>query len=584
MELFFIIGVVVFFIFYRKMDIRVTDLERQIQMRGGVPHVSHSEPVVPLYETVPDPQSAPLEGEIPPPQYIPHGINTPPRDPLANTFVEWLKRDVLMKLGALFLLMGVGWFLSYAFIHEWIGPAGRITLGLLTGAGVLALGVWRIKTREHQGAIFTVLGSTIVLLTVFAARARYDMFDTYSALGLMLLSIVFVAFVSLKYRRNSLALASLILAGIAPYLTASPLQSLHEHFLYLLVIVAGTLWVVYVTGWRNLTLTALVITFISASPYAVMSDKILALLWVFIFTAIFFVANIVSLIRQRGGITSETNLFTALGTAVFLVLWIFTVAPEESRSLLLVAWTLVFSVGSYLVYRSTSLRSPFYVYAGTGVALFAAATAAELDGPVLTIAFTFEIAALVLGATALRLERSVITSLCSLFVVPIVLSFGSLVASSWRYGVIHADFFNLTILTLVLLIVGLFIKEHNTVRNGDDVGTGGVLVTVSCIYAGVLFWLIMHALISDRDAATTVTLIGYTVIGIGTYYYGKMHEVKAFVTGGTFLLGFVACRLLIIDVWNMDLTGRIITFIVIGILLLSTAFMGRKNHDRSLQK
>jgi hypothetical protein len=39
------------------------------------------------------------------------------------------------------------------------------------------------------------------------------------------------------------------------------------------------------------------------------------------------------------------------------------------------------------------------------------------------------------------------------------------------------------------------------------------------------------------------------------------------------VLGGVVLRLLLIDVWQMDLVGRIITFFVVGTLLLSTAFI-----------
>ena len=32
-----------------------------------------------------------------------------------------------------------------------------------------------------------------------------------------------------------------------------------------------------------------------------------------------------------------------------------------------------------------------------------------------------------------------------------------------------------------------------------------------------------------------------------------------------------------VDVWDMELFGRVVTFIAIGVLLMSTAFVTRKN-------
>jgi|CXWL01.1.fsa_nt_gi uncharacterized membrane protein len=569
MEFILFIVFVVLCVSHMGLRSRVSKLEGEVATRSKILNEGQS--------TIPKPSVQPLYTQ--PQEFIPNVVAQSTAEPgpdLGNTFIEWLQKDLFMKIGALFLLMGFGWLVSYAFIHDWIGPVGRIMLGLLSGVGILVLGAWRIRTQAHQGAIFTVLGSTIVLLTVFAARTQYDMFDPYSALVLMFLSVIFVTFVSLKYNRNSLALASLILAAIAPYLTVSASQSLNERFLYLLMIVLGTLWVVYVTGWRNLTLAALIIVGLMTAPYMVSYDeKTLALFWVFIFTAIFFVANIVSLVRQRDGITSQTNLYTALGTALFLVAWIFGVASEETRSLLLVAWMLVFSVGTYLVFRTTNALSPFYVYGGTSIALLAAATTAELQGAVLTIALTFEVAVLVLGAIFLKLESKVVTSLSLLFTGPIIFSLSSIVSRSWNTGVLHADFFNLLILTLILLIVGLVIVENNKVQNADTVGTGGVLITCGVLYGLLLVWLIMHALLSD-DVATMFTLIVYTILGLGAYFKGKTEDDHSLRLGGGLLLGFVACHLLIVDVWQMDLVGRIVTFFVVGILLLSTAFMGRQ--------
>jgi hypothetical protein len=38
----------------------------------------------------------------------------------------------------------------------------------------------------------------------------------------------------------------------------------------------------------------------------------------------------------------------------------------------------------------------------------------------------------------------------------------------------------------------------------------------------------------------------------------------------------VVARLLLVDVWSMELSGRVITFFVIGALLMSTAFLTKR--------
>ena len=100
-----------------------------------------------------------------------------------------------------------------------------------------------------------VLGSTVILLTLFAAREMYD-FPPLTTLSVMFLSTAFVAIASVKYNRRSLALASLILAGVAPLLTNSPSNNYVALFSYLLVVTLGAIWIVVLTGRRELTAAA----------------------------------------------------------------------------------------------------------------------------------------------------------------------------------------------------------------------------------------------------------------------------------------------------------------------------------------
>jgi hypothetical protein len=49
---------------------------------------------------------------------------------------------------------------------------------------------------------------------------------------------------------------------------------------------------------------------------------------------------------------------------------------------------------------------------------------------------------------------------------------------------------------------------------------------------------------------------------------------------GSVLLGFVVLRLLIIEAWRLDMAGRIFIFLLIGALLVATAFIGRTSKNK----
>jgi hypothetical protein len=530
-------------------------------------------------------RNVPPHEEVPTPvvrETAPYVANEP--DALSR-FMDWIKVDFMVKLGAFLLLCALGWFVSYAFMNGWIGEIGRIALGITAGAAFLILGYWRIRHEVHQGAIFSVLGSSIVLLTVYAGRELYDFFTPLSALLIMFLSVAFVALLAVSRESERLALASLTLASIAPLFTASPYPDVIERFTYLLVIVFGSLWVVYLRGWSSLTLGALVVVFLHGLPYLASyitsGDRDVVLLFAFVFTAIFFVANILGLICNENEKNRTPHLLIAGGTGLYLIAWIFAVAPPEWQSLLFVSWMFVFSVGSFVVYRVIERPEPFYLYGATSIALLAAATASELSGPALTIAYTIEIGVLVLGATYIVKDKSLASVLACLFMFPVLFSVENMVSADWYTGIFHDSFFVLLILMLTLGVIGLLGYELGEKESTGVSVTASTLLIASGVYLVILIWLVFHAGDAlSESTATLFALLVYAVAGITAYTRGRSLGNDTLRYVGWALIALVMGRLLLIDVWDMELGGRIITFFIIGLLFISTAFLRKEKQGK----
>ncbi|MDO8481675.1 MAG: DUF2339 domain-containing protein [bacterium] len=517
-------------------------------------------------------------------------VNTAPKEKGASErFSAWVKEDWLMKLGALLFIIGCGWFVSYAFANNWIGPIGRITIGIVAGALLMLLGYWRMMRYPSQGGVFVALGAGVAMLTVFAGRAVYQFFDPVSAVAFDFVFVAFASFASYKFSVRSLAMLAQVLAFVAPLLTAGKTDSFFL-FSYLLFISLATLVLAGATGWRDLIVSSLVFIGLYSIPYISSSigfygssystDAPLILNFAYLFSMIYLLVGIIAVIR-KGVENTSSEIWLAALNGLFLFMWIYNVAAHEWRVLIFSAWAVVFTVGSFIAYRFSSKLHPFFAYGSVAVAFIAAATAAQLEGAALTIAFAIETLALVITVLALTKNVSAATTTSLLFLAPALLSLSSASRYLSSQELFNQDFFVLAIMAISLILAGRIIGSAAKQFKTDGASVAGATIIVfGTLYIWFSIWAFMHILMRDApDMATMATLVIYTIVGLVAYFSGLYGNDTARRIYGGALLGFVVVRLMIIDVWSMELFGRVVTFFAIGILLMSTAFVTKRKKN-----
>lgn len=505
-------------------------------------------------------------------------------DPL-ESFGTWLKDDWLMKVGAFLFIIGCGWFVSYAFANNWIGPFGRISIGIITGVLVMAFAFWRMMRFPQQGGVFMALGAGMTILSIFAGRSIYQFFTPASAIAFDFIIAAFVSFASYKFKLRSLALSAQILAFAAPLLVAGQIDPIFL-FSYLLVISLATLVLAALMGWRGLIVSSLVFVGMYSLPYIFSShgggsiystDAPIILNFAYIFAMLYLLSGMFAVVR-RGVDEANNEIVLALLNGAFLFLWIYNVPGKEWQTLLFATWAIVFSVGSFIAFRFSSKTDPFYAYGSVAVAFIAAATAVLLNGATLTIALTVEVCLLVVIVLTLTKDVRAATSTLLLFIAPILLSFASMTRYLVSKELFTKDSFVLLVLAFSLITAGRLIGTAEKENQTEGSNKLWVAFTVfGTVYIWFAIWCFMHILMpSAPDMATFAALIVYTVAGLWAYFAGLYGNDTVRKVYGAALLGFVVLRLLFVDVWSMALSGRVITFFAIGILLMSTAFLTKK--------
>jgi hypothetical protein len=141
------------------------------------------------------------------------------------------------RIGAITLVLGVAFFFKWAVDNNWIGPAGRVILGLLAGFATLAAAdfIWRKRQQVFAQGI-TVTGIAIIYLALYAAFDFYHLLPQSGTFVAMVATTAMTAVLALRYQ--SFAIAALGLA--AGYLTPLLLSTGQDHpwflFSYLLLL------------------------------------------------------------------------------------------------------------------------------------------------------------------------------------------------------------------------------------------------------------------------------------------------------------------------------------------------------------
>lgn len=186
---------------------------------------------------------AALEGRRPEPVSRPAVVPPPP--PAATPGPDWenlLAGHWLNRIGILALVFGVAFFLRYAFQSGWVGPAGRVLIGL--GAGVLLL-AWSVRLQRAGYRYFSDgiagLGAAVLYLALYAAWNFYHLVAQPLAFSGMVLVTAWLAQWAWRRQSRGLVLLAYIAGLLIPALLSTGTDQHLALFSFLAVLDAAFL-------------------------------------------------------------------------------------------------------------------------------------------------------------------------------------------------------------------------------------------------------------------------------------------------------------------------------------------------------
>ena len=304
------------------------------------------------------------------------------------------------------MLIGVSYFLNYAFENNWIGPAGRIAIGLLAGMGLL---LWSERFRERGYAAFSyslkAVGIGTLYLSFWGAYQLYHLIPSSAAFVAMV--IVTAATIALAWSQDAEILASFALVG---GFATPPLLSTGENhevvlFCYACLLDIAILVLAILKPWRRLLWGSLLGTLVLYvgwySEYYTSTERDLTVFFASLFAVLFAVVPI--LVRYEK--PSRTNrlplTFTLLplinASLYFLALYVMYERETATLTWYALALTAIYlGIGNACKNRTDvpDKKAVQLLHVAIAIAFLTIAIPAKLNAHWITIGWLVESAAL----------------------------------------------------------------------------------------------------------------------------------------------------------------------------------------------
>jgi uncharacterized membrane protein len=261
----------------RRVERRLDELEtgiRQLQLaarraaaaaEGGGAGATVSAPAaaapIPVPVPAPEPRRAPSPlPRVPAAETVPAAERAPVAadGPSAGESLESrIGGHWLLYAGTAALVLGIGFFVKYAFDNDWIDATGRVLIGGAAGLAMVA-GGHRIARRGYAlyGQIVAGGGFAALYVSVFAAFSFYALIGRPAAFGLMVLVTAGAALASDAHRSQGLAVFAAVGGFLTPFLVGGGDNAQVGLLTYDTILAVGTMAMAARRGWPFLNVVS----------------------------------------------------------------------------------------------------------------------------------------------------------------------------------------------------------------------------------------------------------------------------------------------------------------------------------------
>ena len=535
------------------------------------------------------------------------GLHTPPRisNPLSvprgqeGDLEKKIGQYWLNRIGIAAMLIGVSYFLKYAFENNWIGPSGRIGIGLLSG---IALILWseRFRTRGHAAFSYSLkaVGIGTLYLSLWGAFQVYHLIPASAAFVAMIL--VTASTIALALSQDAELLASFAMIG--GFATPALLSTGQNHeavlFSYIALLDLAILLMAVVKPWRRLLWGSFAGTLVLYmgwySSYYTRDQRPLTIFFAALFAAIFAAVPLATRHERSTRFSGPSITLTLLPlmNAVIFFLQLYVMYESETTTLTwfalaLAAFYLFISALFKKRFRGDDVTVINLLHVAIAIAFITIAIPLKLEAHWITISWLIEsavllwisvctqtnflrylaVAALSLGIFRLlvfdqmQANTLIFNARFATYVVAIAVLAGIAVLGKQHAAQHERPFLQLAVIALNLLALIALTREAADYFDRQMLGIGN-------------HWQYDHQLFVVRGFTySAIWLIyGAALMAVGFRNRSAFLRWQALI-----LIAFTTGKIFLYDVSQLGGSYRILSFIALGAVLLGISFIYQRD-------
>jgi uncharacterized membrane protein len=560
------------------------------------------------------PARATLSTPAPPPPVIPspsaasHGSSGPSRPTVSGGPLQSISHDQkaspldlerliagkwFNRVGIVALLIAVSYFLKLAFDNNWIGPTGRVAIGILLGALMLPWSHWLLgRGYSYFSEGIAALGEATLLVSVWAGCQYYTLYSRDVGFAAMIAITAVMAAIAIGRNSQRIAVMSLLGGLLTPILASSGKDEQVVLFTYLLVLGAGALVIAAKKEWRSLPLIAFIGTQIYFwGWYSDFFHRTSPLERTVLFASLFFFLYAILPIRttMRGTRLGELEILIVLANefaysaALFVLLW-----PEDKWPL-----TLLF-VGLAAAHVAIARLLPTpnaqdsglarLLYAGLALTYLTLSIPIRLEGKWITLSFAVEGAILIwtgfrAASNFLRQSGYLLLALAALRLLVFPPDGGTFL--------FNQRFAAYLVLIACFATALLAARTHESKVAGQERIEIGIFSVAINIYALIAlsgeFWDYFGKASTSIEAALAQHLalsILWTAYASALLFLGVQGKSALLRWQSLILFGLVIGKVFLYDLSFLERAYKILSFFVLGAVLLAVSFLYQRKLAR----